>query len=124
VRLRGTSRSWRGNLLARGIGFLIPFDLGRHMLQSMQQNLIHIIDGNDFKPLFDIVWNIRQIFLIFQWNQYLRDTSAQRGKKLFFQPTNRQDPATQSDLTGHRNLLANRDSRHHRDDRCGHGRTG
>ena len=69
--------------------------------KRMLQNLIDVLNQNHFQIFQYIGRNIRQILFVVLGNNHGSDIPPMSRKQFFFQPSDRQHPAPQGDLTRH-----------------------
>ena len=72
------------------------------------EHLVYRADKDEIQFLAGRRCQIRKVTFILCRQQDLGDTGAESGEDLLLDPTHRQDIATEGDLTGHREIVADR----------------
>src|SRR5437867_12720698 len=66
------------------------------------EHLFHRVDQDELHRLADLVGDVPQVLLVLPRDDHGLRARQVSGKDLALEPTDRQHPATQRDLTGHR----------------------
>src|ERR1700722_2754010 len=103
--IAGASREWRRD----GLG---GFDLakrGQGRLERDFQHLVHSLDEMQLHGIAEVFGNLGYVFLVVLGQNHFEKAGAMGGEEFFFQSSDRQNLATQSDFASHGQVAANGD---------------
>src|ERR1700690_376158 len=92
----------------------------RHVHQGDLQHLVDPLDRANIELFLDIVGDLGKILDVVVGDQHGRDAAAVRRQQFFLEPPDGEHLAAQRDLTGHRDVRANRYLGQCRDQRGAH----
>src|SRR5438034_730518 len=115
---------WRGRWHAR----TCRLDLrGRNVRSGQERRLEHLVDGLhelDVDRVDDLLWDVHQVLLVLLRHEEDLDPGTVRREQLLLHTADGQDEATERDLAGHGDVLADLAAGERRDDGRRHGHAG
>ena len=77
----------------------------------MFDHLIHMLHKNEIQPGTNIFGYLLYIFFVQSWQDQVTDLCPEGRQRLLFYSSHRKDPPSKGDLTGHCNVISDRDFR-------------